>query len=183
MPNLGRQVVVSGDDLIRRLAAEAGSPHTSPRLSQHQRIARKIDAEYARGNLDRAARWDERLTGWEDRVDDAMADVQDNWAEMSGGQAVDDAGTGVALRMAATYGDYVGGIGALANRSDLAANLRAAAEEGLGRYPAPRQPPDNEILEFARQVFEKRQALRDRYHNSPPMQVMTADELIRRLGQ
>jgi hypothetical protein len=170
------------DDLILRLARAADSPHVSPRAAQHQRIAKKIEGEYARGNLDRAARWDERLTGWEERMDDALADVQDNWSEMSGGRAIDDAATGVSPVMAARYAEHLSDLGSFSDRADLVANLRAVAEDGLSRYPTPRQPSDEDVFAFAKQVFEERQALRDRYRQPPAIKVITVDELIRRLG-
>jgi hypothetical protein len=170
------------DDLILRLARASDSPHMSPRAAQHQRITKKIEDEYARGNLDRATRWDERLTGWEERMDDALADVEDNWSEMSGGQVIDDAATGVSPAMAARYAEHLSGPGSFSDRADLVANLRAVAEDGLNRYPTPLQPPDEDVFAFAKQVFEDRQALRDRYRQPPAMKVITADELIRRLG-
>jgi hypothetical protein len=170
------------DDLILRLAQAADSPHPSPRAAQHQRISKKIEDEYARGNLDRAARWDERLAGWEERMDDALSDVEDNWSEMSGGQAVDDAATGVSPVMAQRYADHLSGLGSFSDRADLVANLRAVAEDGLNRYPTPLQPSDEDVFAFAKQVFEDRQALLDRYRRPRAMQVITADELIRRLG-
>jgi ketosteroid isomerase-like protein len=169
------------DDLILRLAKTADSPHFSPRREQYQRIAKKVEDEYARGNMDRAAKWDERLTGWEDRVDDAMTDVEDNWSEMSQGQEIDDAATGASLPLAARYADHRHGFG-FSDRGDLVANLRAVAEDGLNRYPTPRQPAEDEILDLAKQIFEDRQALRDRYRQPPTMRVITSDELIRRLG-
>jgi len=178
MPSVGR-VGASVDDLILRLAGELGNPHSSVRLAQHQRIAKKIDDAYARGDLDRAARWDERLTGWEERVDDAMADASDNWLEYSGGRAIDDEGTGVAIKMA---GRYEGAPEYMRN-SGLADNLRAIAEDGIGRWPAPRQPSDEEIIAFARQLSEERQALRDRYRRAAETRTVTADQLIDRLSR
>ena len=170
------------DDLILRLARVSESPHISPRAAQHKRISDKIDAEYARGNFDRAARWDERLSGWEERLDNALNDVEDNWSEMSGGHAIDDAATGVTPVMAARYAEHKSGLGPFTNRADLVQNLRAVAEDGLNRYPTPLQPTDDDVFEFAKRAFEDRQALMDRYRRSPPS-VITADELIRRLGQ
>jgi hypothetical protein len=169
------------DDLILRLAKVSGSPHLSPRAAQHQRILGKIDNEYARGNWDRAARWDERLDAWEQRMDDALSDVQDNWSEMSGGQAIDDAATGVSPTMAARYADHLSGGGSFADRSALIENLRRVAEDGLGQYPTKLQPADDDVFNFAKQAFEDRQALIRRYRQPPPMRVITADELIGRL--
>ena len=117
------------DDLILRLARVSESPHISPRAAQHKRISDKIDAEYARGNFDRAARWDERLSGWEERLDNALNDVEDNWSEMSGGHAIDDAATGVTPVMAARYAEHKSGLGPFTNRADLVQNLRARSEE------------------------------------------------------
>jgi hypothetical protein len=170
------------DDLIQRLAGIAESPHTSPRAAQHQRIAQKIDNAYASGNP-RAEQWDSRLAAWQERMDDALTDVGDNWSELSQGHVIDDAATGVAPSMAARYGEYVQNPAMFHNRDSLVTNLRSIAEDGTGRYPTPNQPPDQDVFDLAKGLFEDRQALRDRYRQPSPegMRVITADELLRRL--
>ena len=171
------------DDLIQRLARVAESPHASPRAVQHQRITQKIDNAYASGNP-RAEQWDSRLAAWQERMDDALTDVGDNWSELSQGHAIDDAATGVAPSMAARYGEYVQNPAMFHNRESLVANLRAIAEDGTASYPTPKQPPDNDVFDLAKGLFEDRQALRARYRQpaSPEgMRVISTDELLRRL--
>jgi hypothetical protein len=170
------------DELILRLARAADSPHISPRAAQHKRITAKIEDAYAAGNP-RAERWDARLDAWEQRMDDALTDVTDNWSELSGGHAIDDAATGAAQPMAARYAEYVQNPAMFGDREGLIANLRATAEHGTGRYPTPASPSDQDVFDLAKGLFEDRQALRARYRQPAPegLRVMTADELIRRL--
>jgi hypothetical protein len=167
---------------VIRLAKEAESPHISPRATQHARIAQKIDNAYASGNS-RAEQWDARLAAWQEKMDDALTDVGDNWSELSQGHAIDDAATGVAPSMAARYGEYVQNPNMFADRGSLVANLRSIAEDGTARYPTPIQPPEEDVFNLAKGLFEDRQALRARYRQPSPvgMRVINADELIRRL--
>lgn len=166
------------DDLISRLARISESPHISPRAEQHRRISQKIEDAYASGNP-RAERWDARLDEWEERMNDALADVNDNWSELSGGHVVDDAATGVTPTMAARYAEYVAAPHRWADPKDFADNLRSVAEHGTGRYPTPLQPSNEDVFEFAKRAFEDREALKARYRAAP--QVMSAEDLIRKL--
>lgn len=166
------------DDLISRLARISESTHISPRAEQHRRISQKIEDAYASGNP-RAEQWDARLDEWEERMNDALTDVSDNWAELSGGHVVDDAATGVAPTFAARYADYVDNPGRWAEQKDFVDNLRGVAEHGTGRYPTPLRPSDEDVFEFAKRVFEDREALKARYRAAP--QVMSAEDLIRKL--
>lgn len=166
------------DDLITRLARAADSPHISPRAAQHRRISQKIEDAYASGSP-HAEHWDARLDNWEERMNEALTDVDDNWAELSGGHVVDDAATGVTPTFAARYAEYIDNPHRWAAPKYFADNLRSVAEHGTGRYPTPLQPSDQDVFEFAKRAFEDREALKARYRASP--KVMSAEDLIRRL--
>ena len=164
------------DDLILRLAKAADSPHMSPRAAQHQRITAKIEDAYAKGSP-RAEHWDARLSRYEENLDDALHGVEGDEV----GRGVDDSATGASPQFAARYAEYAQDPLRYGARQDLISNLRAVAEDGTGSYPTPRQPSDQDVFEMARQIFEDREALRQRYRQPPHMKVINADELIKRL--
>lgn len=166
------------DELITRLASIADSAVISHRAAQHKRIAQKIDDAYAAGSP-LAEHWDARLTNWEERMNDALTDVNDNWAEISHGHVVDDAPTGVTPMFAARYAEFASHPQTWVDKDGFVQNLRSVAEHGTGRYPTPVQPSDEDVFQFAKKAFEDREALRSRYRAAP--KVMTDEDLIRSL--
>lgn len=166
------------DDLIMRLGRAANPSEPGDRL---RRITAKVDDAYASGNLDRAARWDERIERWLENRENAMAQLEADGPEISGGHVVDDAATGVSPWFAARYAEYIQNPQSFAGREGLVDNLRAAAEHGTGNYPTPKRPDDQDVFDAARQIFEDREALRQRYRQPQSMRVIKADELIERL--
>lgn len=148
-------------------------------LPRVERIGRKIDNAYANGQYDKAMRWDERLEKYLDNRENYEAATVADGPEISGGYVIDDEGTDVSLAMAGRYADYLAAPNAM-RKEDLIENLRAIAEDGTRSWPTPQTPADEDVFEYAKQMFEGRQQLREKYRS--PNRVMHPDELIKRLG-
>lgn len=159
---------------------EASVPHLSPRAGKYRRIAAKIEDQYAHGNFDRAERWDERLERWNELADSRAEAMEDGIENASHG-GVEDFDTGISNYAAHLYADMVAG---RLDPASVARNLGdRAVVEGQLAGPARRQPHDSELVEFAREMYEARQALRARKMSPPPegLRVLSLDDLIRRL--
>lgn len=196
MAGFGRlaRAVADADQLAARLAkqatpprygslidAEAASPHLSPRADKHRRIGAKIDAQYEQGNFDRAERWDERLERWNEFAD-SRAQAMEDGIENAAHGGVDDFDTGLSNYAAYLHADMLAG---RMDADSLARNLADRAMEGQLAGPVRRQPEPSELVDFAREMYRDRQALRARQMAPPPpgLPVLSRDDLIRRLGQ
>ena len=148
-------------------------------LPRVERIGRKIDGAYAAGEYDKAARWDERLEKYLDNRENYEAALVADGPEVSERYAVDDEGTDATLAMAGRYADYISYPGAI-RKEYLVENLREIAQDGTRSWPTPKTPKDEDVFEYARQAFESRQQLREKYRRAK--RVVHPDELIKRLG-
>ena len=166
------------DSLILRLADAADSPSLSPRADQYRRISAKIDDAYSKGSP-LAENWDARFTRWEENLEDALHGIEGDEAWRAGN--VDDTATGVSPWFAARYAEYAADPLRYDAKKDMVQNLRAVAEDGTGSYPTPRQPLDQDVFEMARQIFEDREALRQRYRHPAKLRTIDLDSLIDRL--
>lgn len=159
---------------------EAGVPHLSPRAGKHRRIGARIEDQYAQGNFDLAERWDERLERWNELAD-SRAQAMEDGIENAAHGGVEDFDTGLSHYAAHLHADMLAG---RLDRESVARNLSdRAGLEGQLADPARRQPQTSELVEFAREMYDARQALRARQMSPPPegLQVLSMEDLIRRL--
>lgn len=168
--------------------------------ARHGRISGKIDEAYQRGDFDKAERWDERLDRWQEKKDTALDELDEgDWSDYEpdqGGQVgvtgIElEGGTGLGPNAAAVYAEYLDslkGYGALdGGVQGVADNLQGQAwHSGLGNEGTFVIPPENvdsqQLFDFAKQQYEQRQALRDRYRAPDKLRSPGIDQIIRQMG-
>lgn len=166
-------------DRIRAFEIEAASPHRSPRSAKYDRISKKVDAAYERGDFDLAERWDARLEDWTESADEYAAGLEDGVENAAYG-GIEDAGTGLSGYAAEVYGQMLRGTIA---PEDLLPNITSRALEDFQASPQ-RAPSAAEVMEFAKQMHEQRQMLKSRISRDSNRQgAARIDYLIRRLGE
>ena len=168
---------VGSDTALQRLYTEAASPHASPRADQYRRIANKIDEKYGSGDFETAARWDERLERWQDNAENAVSGLEDGVYLDHYRNPIEDSGTGVSLQLAEAYPDVMAT--SYLSRDEAISRLKSIAEDAMQRNVADAAGED--VFDFAKRVFDERQALRQRYRTSQTSS--SIDDLLRRLQQ
>ncbi|NDF15701.1 hypothetical protein EB061_10325, partial [bacterium] len=185
------------EDLIARLVRELRTGASPEKQEQFTRISQKIERAYEKGLFDLAEQWDNRLERWLEAKEQALDSATDDAEELNQAalaQPIEDTSTGISQKAAAIFSELKQGF---IDRQAAAAQIRETALEQISpNAPANivsgkiKKVPDEDLLKFAEEEFNRRQALvernrraQERRSQSAPIDFAEVDDELSRLQQ